>query len=251
MHILTNSVIRTLQKLLPDSPENVPIFFSALSKHGRYWLDDPKDPTALVVGTGGNAPVTILRKLTREATPDWKKMLADVAPSCALCGDLADVAAVAADLGYAEPSIEVIHAQRGTLRAQRDLAVQISRYDSKTFALVNANAPWLWDGYPSAQGALDSFPAFAQLESDAIVALAIVNAHSLRWASIGYWVHPDFRKSKYATRCTAALASYLNQRKFQVTATTDPTHAASLAVMRKIGLHEHARTAMAPLKNGK
>ncbi len=244
----TSHIQRTVAKYLKDTPDNEPIYFAAEKRQGRFWLDDPKSPRALVAVTGGKAPVTFLRQLDENAEVDWRSIVKEVLPEGCLAGDSALLEPIWQKLGYAAPSVEVVFAQKGFLRLKEDIATTINRYDEKMFAQVNANAPWLWDAYGRAQAALDDFPAFGILEEDVIIAIAMVGSHSMRWANIGYWVHPEHRFKEYATRCAAALTAYLNQRRISVVATTDETHLGSLAVMRKIGLHEYCRYARAPKK---
>jgi RimJ/RimL family protein N-acetyltransferase len=246
----TNHILRTVSKYLKDTPDNEPIYFAAEKRQGRFWLDDPKSPRALVAVTGGKAPVTFLRQLDEEAEIDWQSIVKEVDPEGSLAGDPSLLEPIWRKLGYAAPSIEVVFAQKGFLRLKEEIATIINRYDESAFRHVNANAPWLWDPYGRVQAALDDFPASAILHDDKIIAIAMVGSHSMKWANIGYWVHPEHRFKEYATRCAAALTGYLNQRRISVAATTDETHLGSLAVMRKIGLHEYCRYARAYRQRG-
>ncbi len=241
----TSNIQRTLAKWLKDTPDNESIFFAAEKRQGRFWVDDPKKPNSLIAVTGGKAPMTFMRQLNETADIDWLTTLKEVKPDGSLAGDPGLLELVWNQLGYAAPSIEVIFAQKGYIKLKEEIATVIDRYDENLFELVNANAPWLWDPYGRVQAALDDFPTFCIIEDEKIVAIAMVCSHSMKWANIGYWVHPEHRFKEYATRCAAALTGFLNQRRISVVATTDETHLGSLAVMKKIGLHEYCRYARA------
>lgn len=248
MHPLGSSVVKMLHKILSDTPDNEPIFFSAMRRRGRFWVDDVEHPSALLVCSNGKAPVVYLRRLAGPAEPDWVRIFRDLRPDGPLCGPEALVVPLADKLRFAPPTLETILAQRGVLRPTQVLAQPITRYDPELFWDVDRNAPWLWDAHGSCRDALEVFPAYGLIENGRIAALAMVGSHSAAWASLGYWVHPDHRRQGLATRCAAALTAHVNRQRLSVTASTEPTHAASLGVMRKIGLHEYAQVAFASPK---
>jgi len=249
MSTFSSTVLTRLRKLLPDTPDNEQIYFSALRKQGRFWVDDPERPTVFVAVTGGNAPVCFLRELVPDADVDWEAALHTVNPKSALAGEVGLIRSLSKRLEYGAPSIEVVCAQRGIIRTNGELAVQVVRYSKEAFDLVDRNARWMWDAYRGIHHALEDFPAFGIYEGKRIVALAAVYSHSLKWANICYWVHENFRHREYATRCAAALTSLLNKRGLSAVASTDETHLPSLSVMRKIGLHEYSRHGFAPPKS--
>lgn len=239
-----------IQKLIPDTPENEQIYFSASRKQGRFWIDDPFDPKLLLATTGGNAPICFLRKVKPGPLLDWENILREVRPAGALAGDADLVRNVFLPLGYGAPSIEIVHCQHGWIRLNEPLAEKIMCYEENMFYHVDRNAPWMWDAYQSPQKLLEDFPALAILENRQIIAIASVYSHSIKWASICYWVHTEHRGKGLATRCAAAMSAYLNQRGYSVCAATEETHFPSLAVMKKIGLKEYSRYALAPHKRG-
>lgn len=242
----TNQQLAVLLKYLSDTPDNEQIFFSAHRKQGRFWLDDPKKPAALIACTGGQAPVSFLRMLDGSANIDWNTLVSDIRPEGALIGGRTLIGNLAKKFGYSNPFEEIVFAQKGFLKLKEKLSDKVVRYDADVFELVDKNAPWLWDYYGNAQSVLGEFPAFAILDQGRIVALAMVCSHSFKWANIGYWVFPDFRHKEFATRCAASLTAYLNGRGFSVVALTDESHLPSLAVIKKIGLVEYSRHFRAP-----
>lgn len=242
----TNFYLSKLTKLLPDTPDNEQIFFAAHRKQGRFWLDDPETPAALVACTGGKAPLSFLKTLDVNTNIDWGSLLLDAKPEGTLIGERDLIIALAKQFGYSSPFEEIVFAQRGFLRLKEKLAEMVVRYSDEAFELVCKNSPWLWESYSRVQAALEEIPAFAIFDQKQIVALAMVGSHSFKWANIGYWVHNDFRHKEYATRCAASLTAYLNQHGYSATATTDESHLPSLAVMNKIGLIEYSRHFRAP-----
>jgi RimJ/RimL family protein N-acetyltransferase len=246
LRTFTNNIPARIKQLLTDTPDNEPVYFAALRKQGRFWVDNPKDPSLLFALTGGLAPVCHVRKIGPGGEKNCLAALKKIRPAGALAGDETLIGEVYKPLGYADPSTELVFGQHGRIRLTEPGAETITRYDRDQFEFVDAQAPWIWDAYGSPPLAMEEFPAFAETEDGRIVAIAAVYSHSLKWAEICYWVHDDFRNKGSATKCAASLTAYLNERGFSVTASTDESHEQSLSVMKKLGMTEFSRRAICP-----
>ena len=240
------TALARLRQVLPDTPENEPVYFLALSRGGRFFLDDPSNPTALAACSSTGRKVCHIRALDADPQKDWAALIEKIAPDGALCGDFKLLRTLASQVGYCAPTEEVVYAQKGKIRLKAPLAEKIRTYSPTVFELVDKNAPWLWDGFPDAGAALKTHPAFAVKNQGRIVAIAMVCSFSYKWAQIAYWVHNDYRLKGLATRCAAALTAYLNQRGYGVVALTDESHALSQSIIRKLGLYEAKRMGFSP-----
>ncbi len=241
-----NDLVKKLEKLLDDSPYNEQIFFFAAKNKGGFFLDDPKDPAALIAVTDSKESTCFLRTLKDERKVDWISLIKQLKPAGALSGQSKLIRRLSVKLGYGTPLEEVIFAQKGYLQPTEKLAEKIIRYEPALFHMVDNNARWLWEKFGSLDNALACFPMFGIVKDNEIVACSMVCSFSHRYANIGYWVHDGYRNQNHGTRCAAALVAHINEKGQKAMAITNETHLPSLSIIRKLGLVEYCRYSLAP-----
>lgn len=241
-----NEIVKKLEKYISDSPDNELIFFSAIQGEGRFFLDIPENPAALIAVAESDEPICFLRTLDQKAKINWLSLLTELSLPGALAGESTLIRKLSARLGYGTPLEEVVFVQQGFLHPTEELAKKITRYDKEQFTHLEKNARWLWGKFGTIENALSSFPAFGIFHDGIIVALAMVCSFSMSYANIGYWVLEEFRNQSFGTRCAAALCAYLNQNDKKAIAITSETHLPSISVIHKLGMKEYCRYSLAP-----